>query len=404
MSKGTLIAIGATLAAVIVAVLIGREGWNAATYQDDMLEAAGKVAAALFVIALLLERAMAVVNDLLFGEQTVDLTSQARVATLEARADALAEAQWKLDALEEEKRRVRLAGSFLAAVLVAAAGARTLGGLLLLKDPAGAQLASDQLQLFRTVDIVLTAGLLAGGSNGIAAIIDVIRKRIEVAKANQEARLVQAQLVGPASALSLRRERAGFGPAVGAETHEYGKANVVGEGADAADDHLAFVEWQREEGLVTAESEEAIRAKPWRVAKSLAMLRGQLNASFPDRSKVSDGTIGDERHCGAGGGTSDHCPNITDGSERIVTAFDATHDPAHGCDMNAVTNAVVASQDPRIKYIIWNRRICSSRPMGGYPAWAWRAYSGANPHTRHAHFSVRPEKAHYDADGPWTIA
>lgn len=48
----------------------------------------------------------------------------------------------------------------------------------------------------------------------------------------------------------------------------------------------------------------------WRNAKSLVVLRAQINAAFPSRSKASDGTIGDSRHCP---GSSDHCPKDLDG-------------------------------------------------------------------------------------------
>ena len=53
-------------------------------------------------------------------------------------------------------------------------------------------------------------------------------------------------------------------------------------------------------------------AARWRVAKALLALRDQVNQMAPNRDKSSDGTIGDEAHCG-GGGDSDHCANINDG-------------------------------------------------------------------------------------------
>jgi hypothetical protein len=41
--------------------------------------------------------------------------------------------------------------------------------------------------------------------------------------------------------------------------------------------------------------------------------------------------------------------------------------------------------------------------IGGAAAWAWRAYGGANPHTKHVHISVKPDKAAYDATTPWRV-
>lgn len=144
----------------------------------------------------------------------------------------------------------------------------------------------------------------------------------------------------------------------------------------------------------------------WRVAKCLLKLRAQVDAMAPNRGKASDGTIGNERHCGAGGGTSDHCPNVRDGDAGVVTAMDITHDPAGGCDADALAMAVWESRDPRVKYIIWNRRIANSSPIGGSAAWIWRPYSGPNPHNRHMHLSVRPDRdgpSGYDAVQPWSI-
>jgi hypothetical protein len=134
----------------------------------------------------------------------------------------------------------------------------------------------------------------------------------------------------------------------------------------------------------------------WRVAKSLLRLREQINAMFPDRSKASDGTIGDERHKSR---TSDHNAWVTDGNVGVVTAMDITHDIPHGCDAQALVDALVNSRDPRIKYIIWNRKKVNSKIQ----PWVWRNYTGPNPHTKHFHLSVRPEKSAYDSEEPWQI-
>lgn len=139
----------------------------------------------------------------------------------------------------------------------------------------------------------------------------------------------------------------------------------------------------------------------WRVAKSLETLRIQINTLCPGRNKDSDGGIGDAAHATR---NSDHNPWVIDAGIGVVTARDFTHDLAHGCDGNRLADLLRASRDPRIKYIIWNRRICASQPMGGQPAWAWRPYSGKNPHNKHLHLSVFPEKALYDSTTPWAIA
>lgn len=134
----------------------------------------------------------------------------------------------------------------------------------------------------------------------------------------------------------------------------------------------------------------------WRVAKSLLRLREQINELAPNRSKASDGTIGDAAHASR---KSDHNPWVKDGSIGVVTAMDITNDIANGADAQALVDALVSSQDPRIKYIIWNRKIVNSRIQ----PWVWRNYGGTNPHTKHFHISVRPEKAAYDSTESWQI-
>jgi hypothetical protein len=134
----------------------------------------------------------------------------------------------------------------------------------------------------------------------------------------------------------------------------------------------------------------------WRVAKSLEVLRDQVNAAYPKRSKEDDGTIGDAAHQAR---TSDHNPWVKDGAIGVVTALDITHDPIHGVDTYAIAETLRRNRDRRIKYVISNRRIFSSQ----LHAWEWHPYTGANPHDRHAHISVLPDKAHYDDRTPWNL-
>ncbi len=132
----------------------------------------------------------------------------------------------------------------------------------------------------------------------------------------------------------------------------------------------------------------------WRLAKSLETLRKQINEAAPTRSKTSDGTIGDAAHASR---LSDHNPWVKDGAVGVVTAMDITHDPRNGVDCAAIAEALRTSGDPRLKYIIWNRRIWT-------PAKAaqWHAYSGVNPHDKHVHVSVVSTKALYDDAKLWS--
>ena len=134
----------------------------------------------------------------------------------------------------------------------------------------------------------------------------------------------------------------------------------------------------------------------WRVAKSLLKLREQVNEMAPNRSKASDGTIGDRAHESR---TSDHNPWVKDGNIGVVTAMDITDDNEHGCDAQTIVDALVNSRDPRIKYIIWKRKKINSKVR----PWVWRNYTGPNPHTKHFHLSVLADKSAYDSEDSWQI-
>src|SRR5262249_4865957 len=138
----------------------------------------------------------------------------------------------------------------------------------------------------------------------------------------------------------------------------------------------------------------------WRLAKSLVTLRQQVDLEAPHRRKGDDGTIGDASHASR---QSDHNPNAAG----VVCALDLTHDPRPG-GFNSYNFAELLrrKRDPRIKYVVSNRRIFSST----HAPWTWRKYSGNNPHDRHVHISVgrgtdgqatNPEL--YDDDKPWDL-
>ncbi len=131
----------------------------------------------------------------------------------------------------------------------------------------------------------------------------------------------------------------------------------------------------------------------WRVAKSLNTLLDQVNAAYPGRDKSSDGTIGDERHQAEQ--HSEHNPD----SNGVVRARDISNDPAHGLSSEALAQTLVASRDPRILYVISNKKIANSTINN----WAWRPYNGSNPHDHHVHISVVADPKLYDDTRPWAI-
>lgn len=132
----------------------------------------------------------------------------------------------------------------------------------------------------------------------------------------------------------------------------------------------------------------------WYVAKSLNVLRDEINRGAPNRSKASDGSIGDAAHSSR---TSDHNPCDC---HNAVCARDITHDPGGGFDSYAFADWLRqrcrTGLENRVKYIISNRRIAS-----GTNAWAWRTYSGANPHSQHVHVSVAHGSDIFDSPATW---
>lgn len=111
----------------------------------------------------------------------------------------------------------------------------------------------------------------------------------------------------------------------------------------------------------------------------------------PDRDHASDGSVGDAAHADE---VSDHNPDET-GSVPIhdadkineVHAIDVDSDlHAPGLTMEDVVQFVLArcrsGAERRLRYVIYSRRIWEADN-----AWRQRTYTGASPHTEHAHFS-----------------
>jgi len=141
----------------------------------------------------------------------------------------------------------------------------------------------------------------------------------------------------------------------------------------------------------------------WRVAASLGAtgklgLLGEVNRSAPNRSKEDDGAIGDAQHSAR---TSDHNPCSC---HNVVCARDFTHDPQGGFDAHHFAEwlrlRVADGLEPRVKYVISNRRIFSGVGQS-FPRAVWRKYTGSNPHTQHCHVSVRHGIALFDDMRTW---
>lgn len=136
----------------------------------------------------------------------------------------------------------------------------------------------------------------------------------------------------------------------------------------------------------------------YRRAKSLDRLVEQVNAAKPNRSRKSDGWIGDLRHQKS---KSEHNPDSKTG---VVRAQDITHDPANGLHARELAEALIASRDPRTLYVISEGQMCRSyRAKDGTAPWTWTKYTGKNGHYHHVHISVVADPKLYDDTSDWKL-
>lgn len=198
------LAIGLMIAGIVLALVLRWDRIGAASYKK-IEEVLPNLLMVLGVTAAILERSLAVVNAALSGEEKerwrarkyvaasqYDLARRVALAKpapdqLVAAYDqhreaavALTDASVALAAVEAKQQRVRVVLGFLVGLVVAAVGVRTLAMLL---TPAG---TTKVIDLFTFADIVITAGILAGGSDGIAKLTQLIEAILKKPKMRLE--------------------------------------------------------------------------------------------------------------------------------------------------------------------------------------------------------------------------
>lgn len=132
-------------------------------------------------------------------------------------------------------------------------------------------------------------------------------------------------------------------------------------------------------------------AAAWVVTPGVKNLLRQFDEAFPDRDHTSDGTIGDLAHQNES--ASSHNPDLTGAAEwkdgdakNEVRALDVDSDLGMpGVTMQMVIDHLrtLPGLSSVIRYMIYNRVIY--RASDG---WAGKPYTGASPHTEHAHFTM----------------
>lgn len=134
----------------------------------------------------------------------------------------------------------------------------------------------------------------------------------------------------------------------------------------------------------------------WYVDQGLQVLIDEWKRAHPGATVY---TIGDASHASR---DSEHNPE-PQGSAPGADLGEV--DAADFMESKGVTDAMldeladglVRSRDPRILYVIRNRRICSSV----VEPWVWRPYGGSDPHTDHVHLSVNDKFDDNESDWKW---
>jgi hypothetical protein len=121
-----------------------------------------------------------------------------------------------------------------------------------------------------------------------------------------------------------------------------------------------------------------------RLSKAAIQLREQFDDSYADRDRSSDGWIGDTRHAAR---PSDHNPD----AQGWVRAIDIDRDLSGKAKPDLMPDLVdqvrqlcKSGFEKRISYIIFDGFIYSAKFR-----FIKRKYTGANKHTKHAHFSFK---------------
>ena len=124
--------------------------------------------------------------------------------------------------------------------------------------------------------------------------------------------------------------------------------------------------------------------KPW-LSKAAVQLREQIDDSYPNRSRKSDGWIADLRHQQAG--KSDHIPDKSNGCVRAIDIDARLSDNKGDSAYLADQIRQYGKNYGRISYVIHLGKIAS--PVLG---WRWRTYRGFSPHNHHIHISFKKDQ------------
>jgi hypothetical protein len=125
--------------------------------------------------------------------------------------------------------------------------------------------------------------------------------------------------------------------------------------------------------------------KPW-LSKAAAQFRNQVDDTYPDRNRKSDGWLASMAHVSRAP-KSDHNPDPKTACVRAIDISIGLSDdkrlPAYLADQIRL----FGKNHGRISYVIFEEKIAS--PLLG---WKWRKYKGINKHNHHIHISFKKDQ------------
>ena len=184
---------------LVIVVLVVVYNFDAIPFKDEFLSNIGNLLALLFFASLLLERALdvlltitraphseqldEVIADFRYLLQQKDIPPEEKQKTLESlRTKRDEKRDWR-----NGTRNISMWLGLILGVVIAAVGIRTLGSII----DMSAIPNKAQHDAFAVVDVLLTGGLLAGGSDGIHKIAELYRNFFESRSAQERNRTLE---------------------------------------------------------------------------------------------------------------------------------------------------------------------------------------------------------------------
>ena len=167
---------------IFVAIVISVFGWfdTVQLRKDIDYNHYSSLFAGLFIITVIVERFIEVFNSIWRRKGRLEHIRDVEYAGTD---EDRIEAQRKLDAYRARTETLAMYSGFAIGIIIGICGLRTLHSIF---DFAALQ--GFQKTAFLATDIVLTAGLIAGGSKGINAVTSLVSEFLEASKEQAEAK------------------------------------------------------------------------------------------------------------------------------------------------------------------------------------------------------------------------